>query len=364
MPVFIPPIAIGILKLAGLIAAAYEGYELSKSALESIDFFEKSVDEAKKFVRERLEEIKKEIDANIDEKMELAFLVKMADTDAQSKVTKKAEGRGGAKNQLIIAAIKQKIPFRQVIGAVCAAANKMPMITLRRDKNSNIKPSDVLSKRRAAMKALLMLDELTRLDKMKDVEGFITVRLKQLVASIMFEFMDEMLDWASPLKTEVCFGPRTEYLDPILDGGTRLKRTGTLKKINPFFPPPRRGDKNGNKAIVADLVIPDYRKQPTSKNNIFAIVEIKFPNDTIENEQFENYDEFSKKAAKTKTEFTTLAKTRNGLPVSKGCRISLFRFPEDVAAKPSDDKKTAPEDNKKPTSKPTTPRKPGRRGGH
>jgi hypothetical protein len=363
MPIVIPPLIVGIIEAAGLVAIAYETYDLSKSALESIEAFEASLDEAKKFVRERIEEIKKEIDANIDEKMELAFLVKMANADPQSKITKKAEGRGGSgKNPLIVAAIKQKIPFRQVISKICAAADKMPMITLRREKNSNIKPSDLLSKRKAAMEALLMLDDLTGLDAMQDVEGFITVRLKQLVASIMFEFMDEMLDWASPLKAEVCFGPAPKYLDPLLDGGTRLMRRGAIKKINPFFPPPRRGDKN-NKAIVADLVIPDYRKQPTSKTNIFAIVEIKFPNDTIENEQFKNYEFFSDQAAKAKTEFITLAKTKNGLPVSKGCHIALFRYAEDVAATSKDDKKPAPEDDKKPTSKPTS-KKPGRRGGH
>jgi hypothetical protein len=124
-----------------------------------------------------------------------------------------------------------------------------------------------------------------------------------------------------------------------------LKRSSN--SLNPFFPPPRRG-KGGNSAIVSDLAIPDYRGQPMEKQNLFAIIEIKFPGDSIKNEQFKQYDELSKACIRKKTDVTTAARINGHLSVDKGCRVALFRYPEDVAVGADDDKEDKPDKPGKP----------------
>jgi hypothetical protein len=197
----------------------------------------------------------------------------------------------------------------------------------------------------------LAADELGQLDKLDD---FIMVRLKQLVTSLIFEFFDKMLNLASPLKAEACFGKPEGFADPLLAGGARLLRRGV--ELNPFFPAP-----HGKGSISADLTIPDYRKEPLKKDNLFAVIEIKFKGDRITNAQFKKYNKLAEKCAKPKTDGTTLPRTNGKSGVSKGCLVALFRYPEDVAVKPEDDKKsTEPEDDKQPTKKPVT-KKPSKR---
>ncbi|MCB5207475.1 hypothetical protein [Methylovorus mays] len=152
------------------------------------------------------------------------------------------------------------------------------------------------------------------------MDAFIVVRLKQLVVSHMIEFADDLLDWKSPMKAEACFGPRSE--NPPVQG-TRLARLGG--KLNPFYPMPYR--RKG--AIAADVAIPDYRHEPLSKTNLFGIVEIKFPGDTIRDEQFERYDDLNKDCAKAKTAHVGKARTLEAKGVTKGGRVSLFRYPWD-----------------------------------
>jgi hypothetical protein len=94
--------------------------------------------------------------------------------------------------------------------------------------------------------------------------------------------------------------------------------------------------------VRADLIIPDYRKKPTRKDNIFAIVEIKFPGDRIEAKQFKNYEKLLAAAASAKTKTSPVRLGQQ--PVSSGGRLSLFRFPED---KPRSDDDTT---KKKPAS--------------
>ncbi|MFA5983593.1 MAG: hypothetical protein WC782_06225 [Methylococcaceae bacterium] len=109
----------------------------------------------------------------------------------------------------------------------------------------------------------------------------------------------------------------------------KLARAGSL--LNPFYPLPYR--QRGS--IAADLAIPDYRKQPLKKDNLFGIIEIKFEGDRIKNKQFRQYDELNKKTAKVKEKFIGKGRTLGGKGVTIGCRVALFRFPLDV------DKETA-----------------------
>jgi hypothetical protein len=229
-----------------------------------------------------------------------------------------------------------------VIGNLCKVADSMPMIQLRR--KPGIKPSDLLSKRKMAMEALLKLDDLTNLDVIPELDGFITVRLKQLVLNFLIEFMDEMLDWQSPLKTEVCFGTFPSFADPPVEDGTKLKRVGTT--LNPFYPHPIRT--RGH--ISIDLAIPDYRKEPMRKQNLFAIIEIKFPGDAIKKDQLDLYKKLSEAAANKKTSITTIPRTNGNLPVGKGCRLALFRYPEDMPVKSRDEKEDVQNKPSKPSS--------------
>jgi len=167
--------------------------------------------------------------------------------------------------------------------------------------------------------------------QIENIDDFILVRMKQLVASFIFEFIDELLEWRSPLKTEACFGPAPSFVAPPLEGATRLKRRGP--QINPFYPLPHR--QRGS--IAADLAIPDYRRRPLAKDNLFAIVEIKFQNDRIDERQFKQYDELNKTAATVKTAAVGKSRTLGKKGVTIGCRVSLFRYPEDKAVEPKKD---------------------------
>jgi hypothetical protein len=240
------------------------------------------------------------------------------DGTLQSETTRQARGRGATSTEIRVA-IKAKIPFRQVISMVCAQADKIPIISLRRKRGVRIQ--DLPHAKRQALLTLLA-KTAEELAGIQDIDDFIVARLKQLAASFMFEFMDEMLGWKSPLKAEVCFGPKNE--DPKLSGATQLLRTGL--KINPFYPAPYKS----KGSVSADLAIPDYRKNSLKKENLFAIVEIKFQNDRIESKQFKRYFEISNASIDFKENYVTKQKVNTG-SVLTGCRVSLFRFPEDVA---------------------------------
>ncbi|MFI8146423.1 hypothetical protein [Acinetobacter sp. ABJ_C5_2] len=89
----------------------------------------------------------------------------------------------------------------------------------------------------------------------------------------MLSSLYELLKWRSPLKPEVCFGydiKSKKYLAPYLAGQTRIKRVGS--ELNSFWPMPYKG----KGVIGADIIIPEYRGEPLTLTNIFALVEIKF----------------------------------------------------------------------------------------
>ncbi|MDR1995541.1 hypothetical protein [Azonexus sp.] len=330
MPV---PVAVwAVLELVAAAITAYEVYDLAKTLYEGVDAFQRNVDAAKAEIAKKMEALKDEIARKIDEKTERGLLHEATKADAkqQREITKKAFGRG-ATNPLIQAAIQQKIPFRQIITMVCKQANHMPGINLRRKRGVQIKDLPQAKKKLLLEILAKTVEEIREID---DLDGFILVRMKQLMASLIFEFMDDLVDWASPLKAEVCFGPKFE--DPLLEG-TRLVRKGLGAAgvvVNPFYPLPhhQRG------AFSADLAIPDYRKKPLTKDNLFALVEIKFEGDRIENKQFERYKRLSDECAEVKTGVVGKARTHGQKGVTLGCRISLFRFPEDSARDKDDDK--------------------------
>lgn len=320
----IPAIVWGIIEVVSAAVTAYEMYDLGKSLYEDVEKYSRNLDQAKEELRKQIESIKKEIGQNIDEKMERGFLTAMTGQDRgmQSENTRQAKGRTGTGSPEIIAAIKQPIPFRKVIGMVCAQADKTPAIGLRRKKGVTIK--DLPKAKQKILMELLALSA-EELAGISDIDQFIVVRLKQLVANFIFEFIDEVLSWRSPLKAEVCFGPQPKFDDPKLAGATRLLRSGTT--LNPFYPAPYR--QRGS--CSADLAIPDYRKQSLKKDNLFALIEIKFPGDSIKAAQFDNYRLLADTSAKIKTAFETRSRTNGQKGVTTGCRVALFRYPEDVA---------------------------------
>jgi hypothetical protein len=206
----IPVIVWGIIELAAAAMTAYEIYDVGKTFYDGVEEFKGSLDEAKKSIRETIKKMEKEIVEKIKELGDLGFLYALENGDLkqQSAATRNVQKRkGDADSDIIVAAIKQKIPFRKIIGEVCEKADKTPIFSLRKKKN--VKISDLAHAKKEAMTQLLALGA-EELETIRDIDDFIVVRLKQLVASLVFEFIDDMLEWKSPLKAEVCFGlPRT-----------------------------------------------------------------------------------------------------------------------------------------------------------
>lgn len=317
------PIVAGVLiiaRLAIIALSVYEALDVLSDIYEGLDKYNKGVDEAKKQIDEMIQDLKKEIDELIDQKEQVAILLAASSADPQNEVTKQGRGRGSDKD-VIQKAIQQKIPFRRVISEVCEKADSMPVVQLRRKKGVTI--SDIKGAKRKALEEILRrgLDEIADVD----LDDFILVCLKQFAASLMLEFVDHCLDWASPLKCEVTFGPKPGYSDHPVDGATRLKRVG---KVSPFYPFPPPNNRRGS--LSADLIINEYRKERTDKNNIFAIVEIKFPRDKIDEEQFNQYAGLLERAAAVKTARSPVR--FEGREVSSGGRLALFRYPEDRPA--------------------------------
>ncbi len=317
------PAIIPLIKLIGVVITAYEAGKVLHDIYEGLDVYNRGIAEAKEKLEETIRKLKEEIDLNIDERAEVVLLQEATAQDPQSEITRRGQ-RWGTRNNAIKAAVQKKIPFRRTISEVCERAAAMPVIQLRRKPGVHV--SDLPNAKKQVLAEILRKGVETITDV--DLEDFLVVRLKQLSASLMFEFIDYALEWRSPLKCEVSFGPPNTYTDhPAGDTPTRLARVGLT---SPFYPVPAPNNQRGS--ISADLVIPEYRRQPCTKTNIFAIVEIKFEGDRIDAEQLRKYGEVLKEGARLKT----LAN-----PVRLGDRdagpggVALFRYPLDKAA--SDD---------------------------
>lgn len=336
MPV--PAIVWGVLELVALAITLHELGELAEELYEGVDKFGKDIGKAKEEVRKVIQSIQDEIAQKIEEKEEVAILLALEAADPQGQNTRKAAGRG-ATDATINAAIEQKIPFRDAITQVCNAADRVPVWNLRKKKGVSIK--DLPKAKRKVIEELLSKS----VEQLADVEfeEFFVIRLKQLAANLLFEFVDECLSWASPLKCEVNFGPPPSFDDHPVEGATKLQRLG---KINPFYPSPFQYLKG---SISADLMISEYRHQRPDKGNIFAIVEIKFQGDRIEAKQFVAYNQMLRRAAIVKTERAAIRFQNK--PVNSGGRLSLFRYPEDIAVhgKNEPDKPSEHEKKEEPT---------------
>lgn len=311
------PVILVAIEIAGYAITAYEIYRVASNTYEEVKNYQDNIKKAKEEIKKIMRNMANEISDNIDKKRERVFLTTLASGDKQSNSTKAATGRPQIKSHVLIGAIKQKIPFRQIISQVCDKAAELPMIQLRQQKGKKIK--DVVPKNKADIVAKLL--KLTAEEFAgASVDEYIVVKLKQLAVNFMFEFMDELLSWKSPLKAEVCFGydlKTRKYLTPQLTWNTRIKRVGS--EINPFWPMPYK-----QKGVIsADIVIPEYRGEPLTLSNIFALVEIKFQGDRIEEAQFGNYERLRVQCAKAKKVSTVTA--------SEGFKLSMFRYPEDVS---------------------------------
>lgn len=326
----IPVVLRALLQIAGYVVTAYELYRTGANIYEEVNEQKKNMQKAKEEMKKIMKSLDLEISDKIDNKTEKAELKLITEKDNRSAKTVQGTGRGANVSPTIKTAIQQKIPFRPVISKVCEVADQLPLVQLRKKKGKKF--SDVIPTSR--MDIMIELLSMTSGEFLNaTIEDFTIVRLKQLATNIMFEFMDELLGWKSPLKPEVCFGydaKTGKYLPPLLQGTTRLQRSNS--ELNPFWPMPYKG-KN---VIGADIIIPEYRGEALTLKNIFALVEIKFAGDRIAKNQFDNYADLNKQCAKEKFGKHTT--------VNEGFKLSLFRYKED--ASPQDEQK----DEQKPQS--------------
>lgn len=238
---------------------AYQAYETAMTVKETAEMaaeIARRRREVQNTLRSTIQSISNEIDVNI------STLAKV-DPGGNSTISRRgSEGRDYREY------IERKIPFRPAISTVCHLALAMPIKVPRRVRSKL--PGDV-------------------------VESTIEISLKQTTASLMFEGVDELLEWRSPLKAEPAY---TRDGRPYL--GTPNTRPKRIGKVFPFWPRPRG-------SLAPDLVIVEYRQQPFHVSNVFAAVEIKFPGDWVKESQMSSY--------------ATLLQNKE--------RVALFRVPED-----------------------------------
>lgn len=125
----------------------------------------------------------------------------------------------------------------------------------------------------------------------------------------MFEVIDEVLEWQSPLKAEPNYDKTTKM--PYL--GTPETRSHRISEVFPFWPRPRN-------SLAPDLVIVEYRQKPFEANNVFAAIEIKFPKDWVKTRQLDEYAYL-------------MTPTSGANPKKTGKeKIALLRVPEDCTS--------------------------------
>ena len=100
-------------------------------------------------------------------------------------------------------------------------------------------------------------------------------QLRQLAATVLFEILDLMLEWKSPLKADLMYRKR----QPLL--------------TSPDFRPKRVGFSYKTKeagTISPDIAIVEDRHKAPTLDNLFAIVEVKFPGDRFDEGQEGAYE--------------------------------------------------------------------------
>ncbi|CUI74656.1 MULTISPECIES: VRR-NUC domain-containing protein [Achromobacter] len=249
---------------------AYAAYETAQTAIESAETLAQ-IQQRKKDVEALLKDVIKGMKEEIDIKSST-----FVRTGGNVTVS-----RGRSENVTYRQYIERKIPFRPIISTVCQWALKSPLKVPRRIRKRI--PGEV-------------------------IETTIDIALKQTTASLVFEAVDDLLTWQSPLKAE----PNYDAASRVALLGEPATRPKRISKYFPFWPRPRG-------SLAPDLVIVEYRQQPFEVNNVFAAIEIKFPNDWVKGKQMGDY-------ARLMNEDKT--------------KVALLRVPEDCTGyKPSADGK-------------------------
>jgi hypothetical protein len=219
---------------------AYAAYETAQTAIETAETLAQ-ISQRKKEVETILKDVIKGMKEEIDIKSST-----FVRTGGNTTVS-----RGRNENMTFKQYIERKIPFRPVISTVCQWALKSPLTVPRRIRKKI--PGEV-------------------------IETTIDIALKQTTASLVFEAVDDLLAWQSPLKAEPNYHGRSRAA-MLGEPSTRPMR---ISEYFPFWPRPKG-------SLAPDLVIVEYRQQPFEVENVFAAVEIKFPNDWVKIEQMEDY---------------------------------------------------------------------------
>ncbi|MEZ0471146.1 VRR-NUC domain-containing protein [Luteimonas salinilitoris] len=228
---------------------------------------------------ERKNEIKRVLQNTIDEMSE-EIDVKSSTYAAIDRGGNSTVSRKGAENRTYREYIERRIPFRPAISVVCQMALAIPIRIPRRIRRKF--GGDWV---------------------FQDGE----VKLKQTTASIMFEGVDQVLEWKSPLKAE----PNYDKVSGRPYMGSPPTRPQRISETFPFWPRPKG-------SLAPDLVIVEYRQQSFEQRNVFAAVEIKFPKDWVKEDQVRDY--------------VNLMGQRN--------KVALLRVPEDCVSGDRDKKKS------------------------
>ncbi|VVO10904.1 VRR-NUC domain-containing protein [Pseudomonas fluorescens] len=276
---------------APLLAGAYRAYRVyqaHEATMTAADMAQlaREIAERQNQIRQVLRETIEALTREIDIKSSTFAVV---DRGGNSTVA-----RRGNENVTFKEYIERKVPFRPAISQVCNVALQMPIKVPRRIRKKIA--GDI-------------------------VETTIEIALKQTTASLLFEAVDEVLDWRSPLKAEPNYNGNSKKA-LLGDPETRPKRFG---KVFPFWPRPRE-------SLAPDLVVVEYRQEPFETENVFAAIEIKFPRDWVRDEQMKNY--------------VKLMKPKTGVNPEKigKEKVALLRVPEDCTGFATDEKKSTPND--------------------
>jgi len=224
--------------------AAYETAQTAKEAAELALEIAKRKGEVKTLFNETLSKLKEEIDIK-------ASVLALIDCGGNSTVLRQSSEVDYK------AYIERKVPFRPAISTVCKWALASPIKVPRRIRKKI--PGDA-------------------------VESTIEIALKQTTASLIFEAVDDILDWQSPLKAEPNYNRKTKAA-MVGEPQTRPRR---VSEIFPFWPRPRG-------SLAPDLVIVEYRQKPFEVDNVFVAVEIKFPQDWVKPNQMKDYVELMRR---------------------------------------------------------------------
>ena len=306
-------------RAVGAAITAYEIYEFGSNIYDKTKQYGSIIEDAKKKLKPAIEQMQKDLNKSTVPLAERALLDKYSKMDSGGYTTQKEKTRFEKEYKVYI---KEKIPFRALISEICEIADKNAIPELRKRPKITVKDLGRSKAKILENWAGLLIAEMIEMDI---ADEFLVARLKQFAASIMFEYVDDIFYWKSPIKPEVCFGGKFE--DPKYDSQIPLKLQRSDTDINPFYPSPYRDQKG---SFAADLVIPETRMSEISKTNIYAIVEIKFPRDKPGKGQMDKYKDYLIKSKKEKERKYGQHNNLSKHNMVHGGKLALFRYPEDT----------------------------------